>query len=249
MKFKPIFILCSFLCLLFVSVPHQVQAKGSVSTENVFIPFSFYQTGNFSLDTKTNKPDLFNFNVTTSDGSTIWISWRHNLNTVDVIMSSNQTGYIAVAWNPYASLSSSLTDFLGNSNVIVGSNNTVRDYTGYFNQTYSSIDKVVNSTMITDNQGIRMEFLYNITGSLIQISIFTHMIFATGSINNLDSNFNTNTTAVYVPSVYVGTWMDTGYPNWLLSTSKASPFADLYTILFAMAILPAIQLKRKLHKE
>lgn len=246
MKLRSLLLVIVFISFLLLAVQVDAQSKGSVSTNEPWLKSKSYSTSQVSLNGLVDQAGYFNFTATTSAGSMIWISWRHNADDMDIIVASNETGFLAVAWRSTQPNTTNPTDLVNTSKVIIGANGQVRGDVGSANGVHANdtADKLINSTFITDSSGIRMQFEYplNDTSSPNQFGFtagyYGFFAFATGSEKSLDAKFD-DTNSVYVPWVYIGTWMDISY--WPPETSSGLPFGTPLLIILALFVVPVIK--------
>ena len=235
--------------VILFSMPIEAQAAGSVSTNGPFLKSNSYVTSSVLVDGLADQNGYFSFNVTTPSGSMIWISRRHNADDLDIVLASNETGFIAVTWRNTMPDNPTVDEYVNSSNVIIGSNGQVRDDTGFANGVHSAdvSSKIINSTVFTDSMGIKMQFTYplNDTDPINQglsAGYYGFFTFATGSTASLDVKFDGESNSMYVPWVYIGTWMDISY--WPPETTS-TPFSEPIVIILAFFFIPVV---RKLKK-
>lgn len=254
MNRKSFFVLVIVLTFFLLAVPIDVQAKGTVDPNELYLPTYRFKTNNITLDGFAGESGFWNFTVTTPDGATIWASWRQNGDDVHIVMASNQTGFIAVGWKETRPANESIDEVLNGSNVIIGAENQARDDTGLYGGKQAVdanlLDNIINSTVFVDTNGIHMEFTYPLQDSCpidanITVGEWSYMIFATGSENSLNATFDLNTNAVYSADAYIGTWMDTEYYPNPDAPHTGLPFTDPVIVLFAIVLLPVIKKLKK----
>ena len=251
MKLKSLLLVLTFTFLLLLAVPVEAQSKGSVSTTGPWLRSQAFNTSNVAIDGKINQAGYFSFNVTTPAGNMIWIWWRHNADFMDIIVKTNQTGFLAVAWRNNQPLTPAALDLFNTSRVIIGinGNSTARQDNGLPDGVHKadSHDYINGSTVFSDNNGLTMQFVYPLNATTsstdnenLGTGYYGFFAFATGSEKSFDVKF-ADSNSMYVPWVYIGTWMDLSY--WP-PPSNSTPFGSPFLIVLAIFILPIIKKRR-----
>jgi hypothetical protein len=232
--------------MVLISMTSGVFASGSVDNEKPMIPYVSFKDTDISFDGKPNETGFTTFIITTTSSSKINIAWRQNGEYLHVVASSPNQNWIAVGWYNKVPASVTGAGIMNGANIIMGSNETVRDDTGKTGtHNADSKNDIINSKAIVDSNGVSFEFLFPLSSSddvdePLTVKSYGYFIFALGESTNVDDGHAGNLDAFYLAGVYIESSDKEGYV-----APPSAPFADYIIILFSLGFLVSILKLRK----
>ena len=241
----------ALLMLFFSTTTFIAQSSGTLDNNKVYIPYVDFQNGDVTVDGQASEQGFFSFTITVKDGKLIHVHWRHNADTLHVVLNTDGTGWVAAGWTDATPSATTGANVMLNMNIITGSSDGVRDDTGGAGTHQADeVNNIIESEATTGDSGTDFEFLFPMVSTdavdpPLVAKAYAYFIFAAGVNVDLDSAHASSSQAMYVPNVYIESADKEGY-----KAPPSAPFGDIATILLALTFLPvSLKLKNKLSKK
>ena len=223
--------------LIAPTTTYQSNASGKISFNNIFIPFQQFKTSEVQINGIPDESGFFNFTISLDDGNVLHTWWRQNGDLLHVVLQAQVDAWLAIGWLNSAPSSTSGIAIITNANILVGSNESVRDDTGYAGGlTTDLVNNFISSIAFYNQSATDFEFLFPLDSNdsvdqPLQIGGYGFFTFAVGLNSNIDSGHGGSKGAFYLPNVYIETSNKEGFKNPI-----TTPFTDLPTIFIALTV-------------
>lgn len=243
-KFNFVQILLIIVVLL---SPMAVLGHKTVNTDQPMLPYVNFSTNDITYDGQHNESGFKQIIITTQYDTVITTYWRQNGNDLHIVLDANAFRWVALGWSTSKPAVTDGVSVLNNMNIILATNETVKQYTG--TSSGLVLDKASNvekSTVQIDQFGIYSEFLYslkdnNTAGQILTPKTFNYFIFVVGESYTVNTTITDFGNIFYLPAVYVESSAKEGY-----QANNAS-FGSLGMVLLSFIVFSfAIKYKRKL---
>ena len=222
----------------------------NTSKSDILLPYVDFNTSDVTLDGNADENDFFTFTITTSNGKTIDVAFRHNADTIHAVISSENQGWVAIGWHNETPASTTGAGPMVDANILIGGNNVARDDTGiYGDHNADTENNLVNYTSTVTSNGAKFEFLFPLASpdakdQPLEVKNYGYFIFATGASSDIDEGHSGDLQAQYVPNVYIESSDKEGYVK--KPGGGSAPFADPVLIIASLSAVAIItKLKKK----
>lgn len=224
---------------LITSFTSQVLSGGEIDTTEPMIPYADFSNSDVTLDGMPSEPGLEQITIDLTSGAEMIVSWRHNSDTLHVVLSSTYTGWLGVGWFNSVPQSTTGRSVMVDANMVVGYDNNgmyIEDGTGSrdgpdIDETNNTVDYFVDKA----SPGAILEFLFPLASTdpvdqPLSEKAFGYFIFASSDSPTLASGHLSREQAIYIEKVYIESSAKEGY--------QSSPNADFGS--FSFIILPLL---------
>lgn len=241
---------CFLLCLITFSVlaftTLQTNSSGKTSTDRIYIPYQPFKSSDVKTDGLVDEPGFFNFTISLDDGNVLFVWWRQNGTLLHVVMQCQVDAWLAVGWLNSTPSSTLGVSIINHANILIGSNNSVRDDTGYAGGlSTDTTNNFISSIAFYKQNNTNFEFLFPLASTdpvdqPLSVGGYGYFTFAVGINSNPDSGHDGSTGAMYIPNVYLETSKKEGYIG-----NSTAPFGDTMIILVSITIFSVIKKFKK----
>jgi hypothetical protein len=219
----------------------------TISNDKPLIPYIDFTINDILFDGEHEETGFESIITTTASEYSLTIYFRHNGENLHVVITTDNYGWIAIGWHNKIPPSTTGAGIMNEANIIIGSNETIRDDTGKIGtHVADTTNNIINSSVIADNTQTTLEFLFPLSSSDIDdqpltIKSYGYFIFATGETYNVDDGHDGMNNALYLPNVYIQSNDKESY------VIPSTPFTDPISIIFTLGSVALLyRLKHKL---
>lgn len=251
MKNRSFLIVTLFLALMMLSSVH-VSAYGTSTAKDVVLPYVNFNNSDVTLDGKVDSGEtgFTTFTIDFTTAKTITVNFRQNGDTMHVVMTSENPGWLAIGWHNAKPASTTGSGPMVGANIVIGGNNQSRDDTGAAGSHQAdATNNIISSFSSVSSSGAAFEFLFPLasTDSVDQpltAKAWGYFIFAEGLNSNIDNGHGGSDQSFYLPSVYIQSSAGEAYKS--PSGGGSAPFADPAIIVLALGLVAVgVKIKRK----
>ena len=249
MKHKTFLGITLLMAMIMLSFSGNVSAYGSTTAKDVVLPYADFTNSDVTMDGKADESGFTTVTIDFTTAKSITVAFRHNADTIHVVMTSENPGWLALGWHNSKPSSTTGAGPMVDANIIIGGT-TVRDDTGaYATHSADATNNIINSTASVTSSGATFEFLFPLASSdsvdqPLTVKEWGYFIVASGLSGNVDNGHGGADESYYLPNVYIQSSAGEAYKG--PSGGGSAPFADPAIIVLALGLVAVgVKIKRK----
>lgn len=234
-----------FLCIVSTTT-FQGSTSGKTSVNNVLIPYVNFSSADCNINGLADEYGFFNFIISLDSGIAIQVWWRHNSDDLHVILQVQTNIWLAIGWLNSTPKSSTGASVIDHANILIGSNNSIQDDTGYLSALKTdSKNNFISSIAFYNGSDTNFEFLFPLQSNdpldqSLTMKGYGFFIFAVGLNANVNDGHGGSERAMYIPNVYIESQQKEGYIK-----PVSAPFIDSASVFIALTLFSSFLLIRR----